>query len=144
MAATDDAIVTALRGDAQLKAMLSKGAAAIGHGGVEPGTKAPYVLVLDMDQELFPVFGNRYAHGTDYYRIVAYTMPTRTESAQAVADRILSRVYAVLHDQPLAITGLSKVVVSRGVRVRTKWETISDNERYFKDGHNWAIWGARS
>ena len=141
MAATDDAIVTSLRGDSTLVAMLPDGVYGIGHSEVEPGTRAPYIIVADAMEDVAYVFGNKESSSEQYYKILGYFASTPTESAQQVASAVLNRIYTVLMSG-LTIAGRTNVTVSRGARLVSKFEVFSDTERYFKDGYNWTVWSA--
>lgn len=135
----DDAIIGALVGDTTLIAYLADGASGVGHGIMPDGTKAPYIEVLDAGDVPTYTFTNSEAYSDAQYIIRVFTQDTVQGSAQRNATTIINRIFAVLQNRALTVSGRNTLGLKRGARIPSGWETINDQERYYRDGHKWLV-----
>ena len=119
---------------------------AIAHGVIPANTPAPYLLIHTGPQVPEYTFGNGEVWADEWLPIISYTRDDNVRgSAQKQADLIQERLKALLHNQPLTLTGRRLMIAQRGQRDHYGFEVInSQNELYFLAGHSWFFQHAES
>ena len=138
--AIDAALVATLEADAQLQALMATGASPeppfVFFEFAPPG-RTKFVLVFQEDHL------DEYSMGEHAYEVPVYAVMACDKSTSgATAKSAGQRIQAVLHDQPLTITGYRHMATLRQGRIReTKLDEDTD-ERWQHRGGRYAVWAA--